>query len=501
VGESQKHKIVIVEDEGLIAEDIRRQLIAAGYQVPGMADAAPEAMRVIRATRPEVVLMDIRIKGEQDGIHVARRVREDLDVPVVFLTAYEDAQTLERASEVCPYGYIRKPVSGASLRGSIEIAIAKHRKDREIREQRDWAMANFAAMPCAVILTDRSGRITWLNSAAVELTGSSREAAARRHWSEVIMLYYGATGGRVEDLVLPAMNSSESISFPAGVMLARPGAQERIAVEGSIAPTNHKGHVGAVIALQNATRVRFEQEQRVLAYKHAGLRRLVEAMTQRLANLQVVQAAWETVVMVDKLNPAPGVRESVSAVQGAVMDSFSLASSLAALLKSPEVRLQRVVLNELLPELERALQPNAPDLDILVSSEPICVHADAKNLSSALLTFVQQARRRMRRGGRLVIDVSHPEMKDMRHWVRIRLTYPSAEAPAAAVERAFEPRWQAAAQDPYMAYESIRNMGGVLMAHAGEGETVAVEIYLQNVRAAAAGREFRDIAAHETEMT
>ena len=489
--ESLKHKIVIVEDEGLIAEDIRRQLIAAGYQVPGVADAAPEAMRIIRAASPDLVLMDIRIKGEQDGIHVAQRVHEDLDVPVVFLTAYEDARTLERASEAHPYGYIRKPISGASLRGSIEIAIAKHRCDRQVREQRDWAVNSFAAIPCAVVLTDSKGRVSWLNSAAGKLTGHSTESAFQRPCAEILPLVDALSGTSVDDLVVAAILSGETITLPAGAMLARGGEKENIPVEGSVAPASPKEiAAGAVIAFQDATRVRFDEEQRLLASKHSAVQRVLRNIARRLPNLRLVDAAWDTMLMTEGRNTSPELRHKVETMHGAVMDCYSVATQLSALLESPDVHPESVILNELLPRIEAELQPNAPRLNMLVSEAPIHVHADGENLKNALITFVRHARRRMKKSGPLVIDVSHPPMGNLRHWVRIRLSYPAVGRAARALDRAFEPRWQNSGLDPYKAYESITRMGGMLMTRVGGNDTVAVEIYLRQIRTVAAGETF-----------
>src|SRR5438105_4779950 len=140
-------KIMIVEDEGLIAADLQVRLERAGYTVPAIADSAGDALRAIRETSPDLVLMDIRIKGDMDGIQVAEKVREQFDVPVVYLTAYEDRGTLERASQTQAFGYIKKPIASASLQGSIEMAISKHKHERYLREQRDWFSASFAAVP------------------------------------------------------------------------------------------------------------------------------------------------------------------------------------------------------------------------------------------------------------------------------------------------------------------------------------------------------------------
>src|SRR5579864_8164341 len=103
--ESCERKIVIVEDEGLIAADLQGRLERAGYRVPGVAASGGEALEVIRAESPDLVLMDIRLSGEMDGIEVADQVRSEFDIPVVYLTAYEDRQTLQRASRTQAFGY------------------------------------------------------------------------------------------------------------------------------------------------------------------------------------------------------------------------------------------------------------------------------------------------------------------------------------------------------------------------------------------------------------
>src|ERR1035438_465304 len=122
--ESSEHSVVIVEDEGLIAADLKGRLERAGYRGPAVGGTAGEGLEAIRDKTPDLVLMDIRLRGNVDGIQVAEQVRRDFDIPVVYLTAYEDPKTLERASQTQAFGYIKKPIDSVSLRGSIEMAIS-----------------------------------------------------------------------------------------------------------------------------------------------------------------------------------------------------------------------------------------------------------------------------------------------------------------------------------------------------------------------------------------
>ena len=118
-------KIAIVEDEGLIAADLESRLLRAGYAVAGAADSAQTAMELIERTSPDLVLMDIRLKGPEDGIAVAGWVRERFGIPVVYLTASDDRETLKRAERSQPSGYVKKPIATASLRSAIETALAR----------------------------------------------------------------------------------------------------------------------------------------------------------------------------------------------------------------------------------------------------------------------------------------------------------------------------------------------------------------------------------------
>src|ERR1700733_2704545 len=130
---ARSYRVLVVEDEGLIANDVARRLASLGHEVLGPASTAEEAVEL--ASRAEIVLMDIHIDGQRDGVDAAREIRARHHRPVVFLTAHADRSTLERANEAGPFGYIVKPLGPASLQTSIEIAIARHRTERLLEER------------------------------------------------------------------------------------------------------------------------------------------------------------------------------------------------------------------------------------------------------------------------------------------------------------------------------------------------------------------------------
>lgn len=136
--EMEKLNIFIVEDESIVAKDIQNNLIKLGYNVLGIANNGKDAIAQIKELTPDVVLMDIMIKGDLTGIEVAEQIKKHISVPVIFLTAYADESTLSKAKVTEPYGYILKPFKEIDLHSTIEMAVYKHQKDSALQKERDF---------------------------------------------------------------------------------------------------------------------------------------------------------------------------------------------------------------------------------------------------------------------------------------------------------------------------------------------------------------------------
>lgn len=134
----EKLNIFIVEDESIVSKDIQNSLLKLGYEVVGTASNGKDAIDRITETVPDLILMDIMIKGGMTGIEVSEKIKEKLNIPVIFLTAYADEGTLSRAKITEPYGYILKPFKEIDLHSTIEMAVYKHQKDAELLKERDF---------------------------------------------------------------------------------------------------------------------------------------------------------------------------------------------------------------------------------------------------------------------------------------------------------------------------------------------------------------------------
>ena len=129
--------ILIVEDENIVAKDIENTLKRMGYTVTGIASSGEEALKKVTNKQPDLVLMDIKLKGNMDGIEAAKQLRSNFNIPVVFLTSYSDEETLQRAKATEPYGFILKPFSEDDIHSTIEIAVYKHIIEKKLRESEE----------------------------------------------------------------------------------------------------------------------------------------------------------------------------------------------------------------------------------------------------------------------------------------------------------------------------------------------------------------------------
>ena len=134
----EKLNIYIVEDESIVAKDIQNSLIKLGYNVLGISNNGKDAIEKITELNPDLILMDIMIKGDLTGIDVSEKIKEKLNIPVVYLTAYADEGTLAKAKITEPYGYILKPFKEIDLHSTIEMSVYKHKKDAELLKERDF---------------------------------------------------------------------------------------------------------------------------------------------------------------------------------------------------------------------------------------------------------------------------------------------------------------------------------------------------------------------------
>ncbi|MFB0551863.1 MAG: ATP-binding protein [Phycisphaerae bacterium] len=167
----KKIRILVVEDESIVAMDIRKTLQNLGYDVPYVVSTAKAAIQKAKEDKPDLVLMDIVLKGKMDGIEAAEHIRSHFNIPVVYLTAYADEKTLKRAKAAGPFGYIVKPFENKDLRMVIEMALYKAKVENELRAGKASFHNIVEKSADGIVVVDRDGVVQFVNHAAEVLFG------------------------------------------------------------------------------------------------------------------------------------------------------------------------------------------------------------------------------------------------------------------------------------------------------------------------------------------
>jgi len=252
--------ILVVEDERIVARDIQRTLCDLGYSVPATASSAEQALLLATQKAPDLVLIDVQIKGNQDGIVTAALLRKRFDVPIVYLTTRADEATVARAKQTEPFGYLLKPFTTNELRCAVEMSLFKHEMDRELRARERQLTTTMRAVSDGVITTDAAGLVKYMNLVAEQLTGWQAADARDRPADDVLRLVDDGSRAPVPNPVPDAMREARSVQLDG--ILAREGAEDRF-VSNRVSPIlgDDGAAVGAVMVFRDVSQQRKLQRQ------------------------------------------------------------------------------------------------------------------------------------------------------------------------------------------------------------------------------------------------
>jgi two-component system cell cycle sensor histidine kinase/response regulator CckA len=272
-------RVLVVEDDAIIGSDIAETLVRLGYDVPAIAESSAEALREVGAKEPDVVLMDIRLRGPVDGVETVAQLRRTSDVPVVYLTAHTDEATLARAKETAAHGYLVKPFNERDLRTSIEVAIRKHELERHVAERERWFSTTLASLGDAVIAADAADHVTFMNPVAEAITGFSARFARGRPLAEVFR--------RVEQPAAPNLETADDASAtlaPKGELVDRAG--ERHVIDDTVSPiVDERGALlGRVIVFRDVTERKRLERRLEVAERLASLGTMASGLAHELNN-------------------------------------------------------------------------------------------------------------------------------------------------------------------------------------------------------------------------
>jgi diguanylate cyclase (GGDEF)-like protein/PAS domain S-box-containing protein len=288
-----KTQILVVEDENIVALDIQNQLKRLGYAVQAIATSGEEAIHKAADASPDLILMDIKLKGALDGVEAAEQIRARFDIPVVFLTAYSDEATLQRAKVTKPFGYLLKPFQARELHTTIEMALYKHKMERRLRDSERWLAATLNGIGDAVIAADAEGCIKSLNPVAEALTGWKREEVLGKDLAKVFRRKE-IVGTADENPAKKAVREGIVVGIVTHTLLAKDARE--ILIDGNAAPIeDEKGTItGAVLVFRDVTeRVRAQETLQQRAGELSVLNTFGHQVSASLSLDEVVEAILE----------------------------------------------------------------------------------------------------------------------------------------------------------------------------------------------------------------
>ena len=263
----RKTKILVVEDESIVARDIRNMLVALGYEVTGVVASAKSAVQKAQETMPDIVLMDVMLQGTTTGVEAAEQIYTKFSIPVVYLTAYADSTTVQQAKKTEPFGYIIKPFEERELQTTIEIALYKYQMQMDLKDRERWLSTILKSIGDGVIATNKIGAITFMNPLAENLTGWELNQALDRTLSDVFKVMNQKPGKMQRISVKKILDGKESALSNEAILVSKKG--KKTPIDPRLEPIkDDSGNItGVVLAFTDVTARKIAEEELKRSFK------------------------------------------------------------------------------------------------------------------------------------------------------------------------------------------------------------------------------------------
>jgi PAS domain S-box-containing protein len=403
----EQARIVVVEDEHIVALDIKMHLQKYGYTVPGMFASGEELLDSLEALKPDLVLMDIKLQGKLDGLETSKIIKEKYRIPVILLTAFADEATLERAKKIEPFGYIIKPFEEKELRTTIVIALYKYKIEQKLRDREELLATTLNSIADAVLVVDNDGRIEYINPVAETLLDTKFDSVINKKMEDAVDLKETAT--------IDIQNRYKDVYD----LRSRQGVFH---VERTISPLiSDKGtHSGTVVILHDITEklstdkaLREREDQLRQSQKMEAIGRLAGGIAHDFNNLLTVIMGYSKLISEDE--GAGGlVRSNIEGIQQAALKSVSLTRQLLTFSRHQVMELKTINLNGLIAEMEkmfRRLISEETSITISLDATQPQIFVDQGQIEQVLVNLVVNARDAITDSGSLFIRTKNVEVE------------------------------------------------------------------------------------------
>ncbi len=442
-------RILVVEDEAVVALDLRNRLTRLGYEVVGVAAKGEEAVAIAKEQRPELTLMDIRLRSEMDGIEAAEIIRTQVGLPVVYLTAHADEATVDRARVTEPFGYILKPFDERELRTVIEMALYKHRAEQRLRESERRYATTLASIGDGVIATDQLGRVTFMNAVAENLSGWSLADAKGSPLATVFNICN-------EETRLPVANPIDRVLVEGivvglanhTILIHRDGHE--FPIDDCAAPImDDRGQLtGAVLVFRDVTHAKQVEEHMRHAQKMEAVGQLAGGVAHDFNNLLTVILNYSDILL-KSAGPDHPWRGFLSEIHQAGERSAELTRHLLTFCRRQLVEPKLFDLNDSVRRVEQMLKRIIGEnfeLQLKLSPNVGQVRMDSGQIDRILVNLVVNARDAISDQGCITIETSNVEVSELQFpnlaggtYRCIQVTDNGCGIPVAHRDRIFEP--------------------------------------------------------------
>jgi two-component system cell cycle sensor histidine kinase/response regulator CckA len=412
-----KKKILVVEDEFIIATEIQERLETLNYTVTDIVTSKKQVLEAIKKERPNLVLMDIMLGSDMAGFELSKIIHDEFDIPVVFLTAYSDEETLQQAKLTEPFGYILKPIEERELRSTIEIALYKYDMEKKLKESEQWFFTTLKCIGDAVITTDTKGKVTFMNQQAELLTGWQEKEALHKDSKIVFHITNGKDDIKVDNPVSQVLKKNSIIHLQNDtVLISKDGSKK--CIEDSAAPIRdaQKNIKGVVLVFRDIGDRKKLEEQLRQAQKMEAIGTLSGGIAHDFNNLlTAIQGSTDLALLsCKKTDPLYQyfIEIQESAHRAAELTKKLLLFSRLQPLEFKPVNINHTV-NGLLKMLNRIIGEPIQINTSLKSHIPD-IKADEGTLEQIIVNLAINAKEAMPKGGNLTIKTKEVHFNDVK---------------------------------------------------------------------------------------
>jgi len=335
-----KIQVLVVEDEYILAINLQETLESIGYVVVDIADSGEAAIEKANELRPNLILMDIRLRGEIDGIEAAEKIWNQLNIPIIYVTGHSDKSTVERATLTFPFGYILKPVREQELYVAIQTALNRY-------EREQFLSTVLKGMGDGVIVVDSQLQVKYLNQVAEALTGWNLDEAKNQNLNQVVPLIDEQTQLHRNNPIISALEQQTTVYLgDRTLLLTKQGTTIPVADSAAPLHDNNGTITGAVMVFRDDTQRRLTEERNLAAERN----RQLEIQMAELQRLNQLKEDFLTATSHEMRTPLSNIKMAITMLES-ILDRRQMIKSG----KPPDIQSVAYYINVLRHECEREL--------------------------------------------------------------------------------------------------------------------------------------------------